>query len=111
MTAYTARAGEKLRAEGLEARQVAVFAHSNRHNGDPFYSGQRQRDGNPDCFSRDPGKSAAPMEAMDAINARFGRETLRIASTGIAQPWCARQQQISPRCATRIDEIPTGRAF
>jgi len=28
------------------------------------------------------GKSAAAKQAMDAINKRFGRETLRIASTG-----------------------------
>ena len=154
LTSYTARAAEKLRAEGLEAGQIAVFAHTNPHNGDPWYSAQRAAEIEPTAdtgaligeavrllraawrpgfryfkagvmlneltpagqqpglfSSRDKVKSAAAMAAMDAINARFGREMMRMASTGTARPWRARQQQLSPRYTTRADEILIGRAF
>ncbi|MDD2794654.1 Y-family DNA polymerase [Acidocella sp.] len=154
ITNYTARAAEKLRGEGLEAGHLAVFAHTNPHNGDPWYSGQRAAEIEPTAdtgaligeavrllravwrpgfryfkagvmlhdlapagqqpglfATRDKAKSAAAMAALDAINARFGRETLRIASTGAARPWRARQQQLSPRYTTRADEMLIGRAF
>jgi DNA polymerase V len=154
VTSYTARAAEKLRGEGLEAGHLAVFAHTNPHNGDPWYSAQRAAEIEPTAdtgaligeadrllravwrpgfryfkagvmlhdltpagqqpglfATRDKAKSAAAMAALDAINARFGRETLRIASTGAARPWRARQQQLSPRYTTRAAEMLTGRAF
>ncbi len=41
IAAYAARAGEKLRTERLEACHLAVFAHTNPHNGDPWYSANR----------------------------------------------------------------------
>jgi DNA polymerase V len=41
VAAYAARAGEKLRAEGLEACQMAVFAHTSPHSGDPWHSANR----------------------------------------------------------------------
>jgi DNA polymerase V len=41
VAAFATRAGEKLRAEGLEVRHLSVFAHTNPHNGDAWYSGQR----------------------------------------------------------------------
>jgi DNA polymerase V len=37
---HTARAGEKLRAEGLVAGRMMVFLHTNPHNGDPWHSAQ-----------------------------------------------------------------------
>jgi hypothetical protein len=49
----------------------------------------------------DPVRSAKTMSALDAINTRFGRGTLRPASTGIVRPWGARQQQLSPRYTTQ----------
>ena len=42
-------------------------------------------------LTRGPVRSAKTMAALDTINARFGRGTLRPASTGIIQPWAARQ--------------------
>lgn len=45
------------------------------------------------------------MEAMDAINARFGRDTLRFGATGLTQPWRMRQAHRSPRYTTRWDEL------
>jgi DNA polymerase V len=38
---HAARAGEKLRAEGLVAARMAVFLHTNPHSGDPWHSAQR----------------------------------------------------------------------
>ncbi|MBW4025751.1 MAG: Y-family DNA polymerase [Proteobacteria bacterium] len=151
---YTARAAEKLRAEGLEAGHMLVFAHTNPHNGDPWHSGQRSAAIEPTAdtaaligeavrllqtgwrsgyryfkagvmltalvpaarqaslfATRDPVRSARAMSAMDAINARWGRGTLRPASTGIERPWSARQQHVSPRYTTRAAEIMIGQAF
>jgi DNA polymerase V len=41
IAAFATRAAEKLRADGLEAGQLSVFAHTNPHNGDDWYSGSR----------------------------------------------------------------------
>ena len=38
---FATRAAEKLRGEGLEAGHLSVFAHTNPHNGDDWYSGSR----------------------------------------------------------------------
>lgn len=41
IAAFATRAAEKLRAQGLEARHLSVFAHTNPNNGDPWYSATR----------------------------------------------------------------------
>lgn len=41
IAAFATRAAEKLRADGLEAGHLSVFAHTNPHNGDDWYSGSR----------------------------------------------------------------------
>ena len=41
VAAFATRAAEKLRGEGLEAGHLSVFAHTNPHNGDDWYSGSR----------------------------------------------------------------------
>lgn len=64
--------------------------------------------------TRDREKSAKAMAALDAINARFGRGTLRPASTGIAnvrRPWAMRQRNLSPRYTTNIEEILVAKTF
>ncbi|UNC15911.1 Y-family DNA polymerase [Acidiphilium multivorum] len=151
---FAARAAEKLRAEGLEAGQVAVFAHTNPHNGDPWYSAQRQARIEPTAdtglligeavrlmravwrpgfryfkagvmlqdleparrqavlfatFDRE--KSAAAMKAMDTVNARFGRGTLRIASTAATPGWGTRRQNLSPRYTTQAGEMLIAHSF
>jgi len=154
IAAYTTRAAEKLRAEGLEVGHLTVFAHTNPHNGDPWYSSQRAARIEPTSdtiamigeairllraiwhpgfryskagvmlndltpaarqaglfLTRDPIKSAKAMAALDAVNTRYGRGTLRPASTGLTRAWGARQQNISPRYTTQIDEILMARAF
>jgi DNA polymerase V len=55
--------------------------------------------------SRDPDKSRALMGALDAINARYGRETLRPGGTRKKRPWLMRRQNLSPRYTTRLEDI------
>ena len=61
--------------------------------------------------TRDPVKSARAMAALDAVNARFGRDTLRPLATGLNRTWKARVGNLSPRYTTRIQEILNARAF
>jgi DNA polymerase V len=60
---------------------------------------------------RDPARSARLMSALDAVNARFGRGTLRPLATGLARPWGTRHGRMSPRCTTRVDELMEARAW
>jgi len=151
---FATRAAEKLRAEGLEAGHLAVFAHTNPHNGDDWYSGSwaarieptadtlaligeavrllrafwrpgfryfkagimlgdlapaRQQAGM--FATRDTVKSARAMAALDAVNARFGRGTLRPAATGMLKAWAGRQARHSPRYTTRAEEMLIAKAF
>lgn len=48
---------------------------------------------------------------MDALNARFGRETVRLLSTGIRRTWGTRAGRLSPRYTTRFEEIVVARAW
>lgn len=54
------------------------------------------------------------MEAMDRVNARFGKGTVHVASTGVPEQdesgWRMRQERRTPRYTTKIDDIPIARA-
>lgn len=54
------------------------------------------------------------MKAMDRINARYGKATVHIASTGQTQTndaaWRMKQERRTPRYTTQLDEIPIARA-
>ena len=41
---------------------------------------------------------------MDAVNAQFGRGTLRPLATGLARPWQTQARQLSPRYTTRLSD-------
>ena len=156
VAAYAARAGEKLRSEGLQACHMAVFLQTHPHKPDErWHSGQRAarieptsdtraliggalrmlrplwRGGHryfkagvilndlvpaaeqpPMMFpTRDPVQSAKVMTALDAVNARYGRGTLRPLATGIARSWSTRHDRLSPRYTTRLDEILVATAW
>lgn len=154
IAAFATRAAEKLRGEGLEARHLSVFAHTNPHNGDEWYSGSRAAQIEPTAdtlaliseairllraiwrpgfryfkagvmlgdlsparqqgamFStRNPVKSARAMAALDTVNARFGRGTLRPAAMGFFHSWAGRQASHSPRYTTCADEMLIAKAF
>ena len=156
VAAYASRAGEKLRAEGLQACHMAVFLQTNPHRPDEaWHSGQRAGRIEPTSDSlaliaealrmlqplwvpglryfkagvvlndlvpehqqprmlfatRDPVKSAKAMQALDAVNSRYGRGTLRPLATGIARPWDTRHDRLSQRYTTRIEEILVATAW
>jgi DNA polymerase V len=56
------------------------------------------------------------MAAMDALNDRFGRDSVRIGSTTVASKnaeaavWATKQERRSPRYTTRWDEMLVVRA-
>lgn len=55
--------------------------------------------------TRGPEASRRVMAAMDAVNARHGRGTLRVLATGIERPWQTRHSRRSRRFTTRLDEV------
>ncbi|MCF8173076.1 MAG: Y-family DNA polymerase [Candidatus Methylopumilus sp.] len=51
-------------------------------------------------------QSAKLMAAMDAINAEFGRDTVRTGANGTEKRWAMRSENRSPRFTTQWDELP-----
>lgn len=71
-------------------------------------AGQRQAD-----LFEDPGdlrKSQALMEAIDRINSRMGRGTVRLCAEGTDLRWAMRAENRTPRYTTRLDELAVARA-
>lgn len=62
-------------------------------------------------LTRDPIRSARAMAALDAVNFRFGRDTLRPLATGLSCTWTARATNLSPRYTTRNGEILVGSTY
>lgn len=60
--------------------------------------------------STDPERSAKVMRAMDAINMRFGRNTVRPAALAAPTKWSMRRSNVSPRYTTDLDELFMARA-
>lgn len=55
-------------------------------------------------------KNRELMGALDNINHRWGRDTLRYAATGLARPWWHRQAKKSPAYTTNWAELPVAKA-
>ncbi|MEM8676987.1 MAG: Y-family DNA polymerase [Cyanobacteria bacterium P01_G01_bin.67] len=60
--------------------------------------------------NQNPAQSAALMKVMDSINCRFGKETIKLAATGIKRKWTMRSEKRSPRYTTDWNELPTVKA-
>ncbi|MBS1169791.1 MAG: polymerase subunit UmuC [Burkholderiaceae bacterium] len=58
----------------------------------------------------DDARSAQLMVALDAVNARYGRDTLRLGSAGLERRWQGRSENRTPRYTTNWDELPLARA-
>lgn len=56
------------------------------------------------------GRSESLMAAMDAINGRYGRGTMRVAAEGIDKAWRMKRGKLSPRYTTEWSELPEVRA-
>jgi hypothetical protein len=54
-------------------------------------------------------KSAQLMAALDAINNKFGRDTMTTAAVGFQHRWATKAAMRSPRYTTRWDELPVVR--
>ncbi len=50
------------------------------------------------------------MHAVDAINKRWGRDTIQSGAAGLAKKWHFRQMQKSPAYTTRWSELPVAKA-
>ena len=50
------------------------------------------------------------MAALDALNQRFGRDAVKLASAGLAPRWAMRSENKTPCYTTRWDELPVARA-
>ncbi|WP_083626289.1 DUF4113 domain-containing protein [Rhodovulum sp. ES.010] len=49
------------------------------------------------------------MQALDAVNARFGKKTMVLGSEGTGRAWAMRAEYRSPRYTTRISDLPVER--
>lgn len=56
------------------------------------------------------GDAVKVMAAMDQLNRLYGRDTLQLASAGIAHRWATRAENRTPRYTTDWDELPQVRA-
>lgn len=56
-----------------------------------------------------PQREPALMMALDAVNQRFGKKTMVLASEGMARSWQLRADHRSPRYTTRISDLPVVR--
>ena len=70
----------------------------------------RPEDARPTFFAAPAPRSDALMAAMDALNARHGRDTVFPAAVGIGRGWKQHADHRSPRYTTRLDELPRVRA-
>ena len=50
-------------------------------------------------------KSAALITAMDSINRKMGKESIKLASEGFRRPWKMRQENKSPSFTSNWDEV------
>lgn len=55
-------------------------------------------------------KQTGLMQAVDKINGRFGRHTIRPLAMGFEHKWKMKQEKLSSRYTTRLNEIPNVRA-
>ena len=51
-------------------------------------------------------KSSELMAAMDRINHKMGKESIKLASEGFTRPWRMRQENKSPSYTTRWEDVP-----
>lgn len=61
--------------------------------------------------TRDPVRSAKLMAAMDSVNARYDRSTVRPLSTGIQRRWSTRHGRLSARYTIHMEQILVATAW
>ncbi len=53
-----------------------------------------------------PQRPPALMTTLDAVNNRFGKKTMVLASEGMSRTWQLRADHRSPRYTTRLSDLP-----
>lgn len=66
---------------------------------------QRADQYQPDLFQRDCDKREL-MSCLDAVNQRYGRDTMFLASQGIEKKFQMRREFLSPRYTTKVSDFP-----
>lgn len=60
-----------------------------------------------DCLSSgQPDQTDRVMSALDAVNRRYGKGSVFLASQGVQQPWAMRQRHRSPEYTTQWSDLP-----
>jgi len=62
-------------------------------------------------FSLSDGRSKLLMPAMDAINARYGKNAISPLAVGIARPWAARSRRLSRQYTTKLEDVLAAQAW
>ena len=57
-----------------------------------------------------PEKDERLTQAIDGINARFGRGAITFASTGVSSPWHMKRERLSPSYTTKWDDLAAVKA-
>jgi len=55
-------------------------------------------------------RSKRLMQVMDALNTRYGRNTVSVFSSSAPKPWAMRREKMSPCYTTRWSDLPVARA-
>ena len=58
-----------------------------------------------DTVDRD--KQTGALKSLDALNSRYGKDTVRLGSQGYSKKWKLRQENLSPSYTTKWDDIIT----
>lgn len=87
----------KIYREGLSYQKAGVVLSG------LAYPNERQAD----LFSHAAGQTNNPhlWQMVDGLNNRFGRETIRLAASGLKRPWWMARGYLSPCYTTRLDEL------
>ncbi|WP_337883396.1 Y-family DNA polymerase [Chromobacterium haemolyticum] len=102
LVAAASRALERLWRPGASYQKCGVMAWQ-------LVDAERAQ---PDLFASgpDPEKGKRLMAALDAINLRMGRGTVKLLAEGLEQPWKMKQDMLSPAYTTRWEDIPVAKA-
>ncbi|MCF1450512.1 DUF4113 domain-containing protein [Agrobacterium vitis] len=63
-----------------------------------------------DLFAHEQERLGKLSAALDAVNDRWGRKTLILASEGFKRPFNVKAEMRSPRYTTRLSDLPVVRA-
>jgi DNA polymerase V len=110
MNPSTSRTPEIVRA-GMKALE-SIFIPDRRYKKlGVMLTGIETEGGTQLSLLREPDQRADRLMAvLDQVNAKWGRETLFAASSGVERPWRMRQEMRSPRYTTVWNELPVAMA-